>query len=235
MMWKWVRPSRAKSRLRRLKTAGSSACHGGGIFELPFKIATRAASFLIIGMMAAIFLLLFMRVCRYSGNSGLPSSRAVRWNPVSEKFGALASIVGTLVTSFIAVIFGVPLALGSAFFLNELCPFKLRPALTTMIELLAAIPSIIYGMWGLFVLVPAHVATYSTRDDQLFGNIAFCRLPFSGPPVRHRGTYRRTDFKRHDPAVHRIGQSTGVCHRSRPPCGRPRTGPERTSGKFAGK
>ena len=71
------------------------------------------------------------------------------WNPVTENFGALAPIYGTLVTSLIAMLIAVPVAFGIALFITELCPRWLKRPLATMIELLAAIPSIIYGIWGL--------------------------------------------------------------------------------------
>src|SRR5262249_53313027 len=76
------------------------------------------------------------------------------WNPVTEKFGALAPICGTLVTSTIAMTIGIPVAFGVAMFITEICPIWLKRPLATMIELLAAIPSIIYGIWGLFVFAP---------------------------------------------------------------------------------
>src|SRR3954454_10457895 len=76
------------------------------------------------------------------------------WNPVTENFGALAPIYGTLVTSAIAMLIGIPVAFGVALFITELCPAWLKRPLGTMIELIAAIPSIIYGIWGLFVLAP---------------------------------------------------------------------------------
>ena len=76
------------------------------------------------------------------------------WNPVKDDFGALPAIYGTLATAAIAMLIGIPLALGIAVFLTELCPPALRRPIGTLIELLAAIPSIIYGIWGLFVLVP---------------------------------------------------------------------------------
>src|SRR6185369_13957478 len=76
------------------------------------------------------------------------------WDPVKEQFGALVPIYGTLVTSAIAMIIGVPVSFGIALFLTELSPAWLKRPLGTAIELLAAIPSIIYGMWGLFVFAP---------------------------------------------------------------------------------
>ena len=76
------------------------------------------------------------------------------WNPVTEKFGALPAIYGTVVTSFIAMLIGVPVSLGIAVFLTEICPERLRRTIGIAIELLAGIPSIIYGIWGLFVFAP---------------------------------------------------------------------------------
>ncbi|HLW53575.1 MAG TPA: phosphate ABC transporter permease subunit PstC [Candidatus Angelobacter sp.] len=76
------------------------------------------------------------------------------WDPVEEVFGALPLIYGTLVSSFLAVIIAVPLSLGTALFLTEICPRRLRPILSLLVELLAAIPSVIYGLWGIFVLAP---------------------------------------------------------------------------------
>ncbi|TGQ03446.1 PstC family ABC transporter permease, partial [Mesorhizobium sp. M00.F.Ca.ET.217.01.1.1] len=76
------------------------------------------------------------------------------WNPVTEKFGALAPIYGTIITSAIAILIAVPLGIGIAIFLTELCPRALRRPIGMAVELLAGIPSIIYGIWGLFVLAP---------------------------------------------------------------------------------
>jgi len=76
------------------------------------------------------------------------------WDPVAEDFGALPFIYGTLVSSFVALIIAVPLSVGTALFLTELCPRKLRGILSLLVELLSAIPSVIYGLWGIFVLSP---------------------------------------------------------------------------------
>ena len=86
------------------------------------------------------------------------------WNPVENKFGALAPIYGTLVTAVIAMVIAVPVSFGIAFFLTEVAPRWLRGPVGTAIELLAGIPSIIYGMWGLFVLVPV-MTEYVTRSS----------------------------------------------------------------------
>jgi phosphate transport system permease protein len=76
------------------------------------------------------------------------------WDPVAEDFGGLAFIYGTIVSSLVALMIAVPLSLGTALFLTEICPPKVRAVLSLLVELLAAIPSVIYGLWGLFVLAP---------------------------------------------------------------------------------
>ncbi len=104
------------------------------------------------------------------------------WNPVTEQFGALAPIYGTLVTSAIAMAIGIPVAFGVALFITELCPVWLKRPLGTMIELLAAIPSIIYGIWGLFVLAPFLQAYVQPALINTLGNIPGIGLLFAGPP-----------------------------------------------------
>lgn len=110
---------------------------------------------------------------------GLSFLVSLDWNPVTVKFGALIPIVGTLVSTFLALLFAVPLSLGIALFLAELAPHWLRAPFGTAIELLAAIPSIVYGMWGLFVLSPLmadHVQPW--LQEHSFG------LPlFAGPTM----------------------------------------------------
>jgi phosphate transport system permease protein len=105
------------------------------------------------------------------------------WNPVKEVFGGAPAIYGTLVTSLIAMIIGVPLALGVAVFLTELCPPLLRRPIGILIELLAAIPSIIYGIWGLFVLAPFLQATVQPFLKGAFGDIPIIGILFGGPPL----------------------------------------------------
>ena len=124
------------------------------------------------------------------------------WNPVTEKFGALAPIYGTLVTSAIAMLVGIPVAFGVAIFITEICPIWLKRPLATMIELLAAIPSIIYGIWGLFVFAPfvqqyiepaiIGYARANSRDRR-----AVCRSA-----ARHRRADRRLHPGDHGVAVH---------------------------------
>jgi phosphate transport system permease protein len=107
------------------------------------------------------------------------------WNPVTEKFGALAPVYGTLVTSLIAMLIAVPVGLMVAFFLTELCPMWLRRPIGIAIELLAGIPSIIYGIWGLFVFAPFLQQTLQLFLIGLFGSIDPV-LGVRRPALRHR-------------------------------------------------
>ena len=100
------------------------------------------------------------------------------WDPVSGEFGARPFIWGTLYSSVVALMLATPVALGIAIFLSELCPAWLRQPLTFLTELLAAIPSIVYGLWGIFVLVPA-VRTLEASMPAMLRQLPF----FSGPPV----------------------------------------------------
>jgi len=103
------------------------------------------------------------------------------WNPGKDIYGAMAPLYGTLVTAFIAMIIGVPFSLGIAMFLTELCPTYLKRPISTAVELLAAVPSIIYGMWGLFVLVPLMQLYIEPAIISTLGNIPLIGVLFGGP------------------------------------------------------
>ncbi|AER56849.1 phosphate ABC transporter permease subunit PstC [Pseudoxanthomonas spadix] len=105
------------------------------------------------------------------------------WNPVENKYGALAPIYGTLVTSLIAMVIAVPVSFGIAFFLTEVAPRWLRGPVGTAIELLAGIPSIIYGMWGLFVLVPVMTNHVTPWLNDHLGTLPLVGPLFQGPPL----------------------------------------------------
>jgi len=121
----------------------------------------------LTAMFAAGIAVLFIAMIVVLWRQSLPSIHkfgfsfliSKEWNPVKEQFGALIPIVGTLLSTFLALLFAIPLSLGIALFLSELAPSWLRTPFGIAIELLAAIPSIVYGMWGLFVLAPL-MATY---------------------------------------------------------------------------
>ncbi|KGI77335.1 phosphate ABC transporter permease subunit PstC [Oleiagrimonas soli] len=105
------------------------------------------------------------------------------WNPVENKYGALGPIFGTLVTSIIAIVIAVPVSFGIALFLSEIAPSWLRTPVATAIELLAAIPSIIYGMWGLFVFVPFMADHVEPKLSDTLGQLPIIGALFDGPPL----------------------------------------------------
>ena len=114
---------------------------------------------------------------------GLSFFTSADWNPVENRYGALVPIVGTIVTALIAMIIAVPVSFGIAFFLTEVAPRWLRGPVGTAIELLAGIPSIIYGMWGLFVLVPVMTTYVTPFLNDYLGAIPGIGLLFQGPPL----------------------------------------------------
>jgi phosphate transport system permease protein len=150
--------------------------------DLLFRHLTRAAAILVLIILSGVIIALI--------KGSLPALQAFgfnflieeRWNPVTEKFGALAPIYGTLVTSFIAMLIAVPLGLLIALFLTELCPMWLRRPIGIAIELLAGIPSIIYGIWGLFVFAPFLQRTLQPALIDWFDNIPVLSALFEGPP-----------------------------------------------------
>jgi len=113
---------------------------------------------------------------------GIPFVYSTDWDPVQQIFGAAVPIYGTLVTSVLALILAVPLAFGIAFFLTELAPGWMRRPVGTAIELLAAVPSIIYGMWGFFVIVPVMSQTVQPWVIDNFGDLPLIGDFFQGPP-----------------------------------------------------
>jgi phosphate transport system permease protein len=105
----------------------------------------------------------------------------IEWDPVNDKYGALIAIVGTLITSFIALLVAFPISFGIALFLTEICPAWLRRPLGTAVELLAGIPSIIYGMWGLFIFAPFFASNIQPFLAATLGNVPVIGKLFSGP------------------------------------------------------
>ena len=150
--------------------------------DIAFKSLTLISAITVLVLLAGVMLALL--------HGSLPAWRAFgpgfltseSWNPVTEKFGALPAIYGTLVTSIIAMLIGVPVSLGIAFFLTEICPERLRRTVSIAIELLAGIPSIIYGIWGLFVFAPWFQATVQPFLIDTFANIPVLNQLFAGPP-----------------------------------------------------
>src|SRR6266498_3874305 len=146
--------------------------------DLGFRIGTGLFGFAVVLIVAAIGFELVRQSLLSIQKFGLSFWRTEIWDPVSGEFGALPFIWGTLYSSVLALLIATPIALGIAVFISELCPAVLRQPLVFLTELLAAIPSIVYGLWGIFVLVPAVRAIETSVPDTLR------QLPlFSGPPL----------------------------------------------------
>ncbi len=124
------------------------------MYDFAFRGVTRMFAFLVLACLIGILISLLIGAWPAIKAFGPGFLVSDQWNPVTVKFGALVPIYGTVVTSFIAMLIGIPVSFGIAVFLTELSPLWLRRPIGTAIELLAAIPSIIYGMWGLFVFAP---------------------------------------------------------------------------------
>jgi len=150
--------------------------------DIVFRNLTRAAAIFVLLILSGVIIALIEGSLPAFREYGLGFLTTERWNPVTEKFGALAPIYGTLVTSFIAMLIAVPVGLMIAFFLTELCPQWLRRPIGIAIELLAGIPSIIYGIWGLFVFAPFLQATLQPFLINTLGNVPVIGQLFSGPP-----------------------------------------------------
>src|SRR6266446_578527 len=147
-----------------------------------FRHLTRAAAILVLIILSGVIIALIEGSLPALQAFGLNFLIEERWNPVTEKFGALAPIYGTLVTSFIAMLIAVPLGLLISLFLTELCPMWLRRPIGIAIELLAGIPSIIYGIWGLFVFAPFLQRTMQPALIDWFDNVPILSTLFEGPP-----------------------------------------------------
>ncbi len=147
-----------------------------------FRSLTKASAIGVLIVLGAIFVSLIAGSALAFQTFGLSFFVTESWNPVTEKFGAVAPIVGTLVTAFIAMLIAVPIGLGSAIFLTELCPQVLRRPIGIAIELLAGIPSIIYGIWGLFIFAPFLQQYVQPALISAFGNIPVLSSLFAGPP-----------------------------------------------------
>jgi len=153
------------------------------LMDAIFLNLTRFFAFLVFSLLAAILVSLMIGGFQSIKEFGLPFLWTEEWDPVQEKFGALTPIVGTLVTSAIALLVAIPVSFGIAIFLTELSPVWLRRPLGTAIEMLAAIPSIIYGMWGLFVFAPLFQSHVQPFLKATVGQIPGVGLLFAGPPI----------------------------------------------------
>ena len=149
------------------------------------RLPDRALRWGLTGLAAAILALIAYFFVKLTSESSMAFSRfgifgftfTNDWDVSRDVYGALPLLVGTLITSAIALLIGVPVAVASALYVTELCPRRLRGPLTVMVELLAAVPSVVYGLWGVFVLVP------KLRPAEQWFSDTFSFLPFVGGNV----------------------------------------------------
>src|SRR6202011_1274223 len=152
------------------------------IYERIFRAATLGAAILVLLILGGVAISLLRGAWPAVSHFGFAFVSREIWNPVTDEYGALAAIYGTLITSVIAMLLAVPAGFGIALFLTELCPPLLKRPIGVAVELLAAVPSIIFGIWGLFVLAPVlqrHVQPWLIAH---LGNLPGIGHLFRGPP-----------------------------------------------------
>lgn len=165
------------------KSISKAPMNRGLLLDRVFLNTTRLFAFLVFALLAGIIVSLIIGSMPAVQAFGLGFLFSAEWNPVTEKFGALVPIVGTLATSTIALLIAIPVSFGIAMFLTELAPVWLRRPLGTAIELLAGIPSIIYGMWGLFVFAPVFSQTIQPALKNTLGETPLLAPLFEGAPM----------------------------------------------------
>ncbi|MBB1089354.1 phosphate ABC transporter permease subunit PstC [Lysobacter sp. SG-8] len=148
-----------------------------------FRLALAGTVVLVLVALAGAALSMLWGGRDVLASSGLEFFTTTEWNPVEDKYGALVPIYGTIVTALIAMLIAVPVSFGIAFFLTEIAPRWARGPIGTAIELLAGIPSIIYGMWGLFVLVPVMTEHVTPWLNEHLGTLPVVGAVFQGPPL----------------------------------------------------
>lgn len=169
-----------KVQLKNITDASLKKQH---FFDLLFRLSTQFFAFLVLLALAGIVASLIIGAWPAIKAFGFKFLVSDAWDPVKGEFGALVPIYGTLVTSAIALLIGIPVSFGIALFLTELSPGWLKRPLGTAIELLAAIPSIIYGMWGLFVFAPVFSERVQPFLASSVGTWPFIGKLFQGPPL----------------------------------------------------
>jgi phosphate transport system permease protein len=166
-----------------ISTAPPRRTRAGQWQDALFRRVTAAFAALVLVVLVSIVVALAFAAWPALAKFGFGFFGSSAWNPVARDFGALAPIYGTLVTSAIALAIGVPVSFGIALFLTEMCPVALKRPLGTAVELLAAIPSIIYGMWGLFVFAPFFADHVQPLLARAFGDAWLVGPLFQGAPT----------------------------------------------------
>ncbi|MBI5330642.1 MAG: phosphate ABC transporter permease subunit PstC [Betaproteobacteria bacterium] len=148
-----------------------------------FHQVTLVFAFIVLAALVGILVSLAIEAMPVLRQFGAPFLWTDVWNVPEERFGALAAIYGTVVTSVIALVIAVPVSFGIALFLTETCPVWLRRPLGTAIEMLAGVPSIIYGIWGLFVFAPLFSKHVQPYLQSALGDVPVIGGWFAGPPI----------------------------------------------------
>lgn len=148
-----------------------------------FSALAHGAALLTLALLAGIIISLLIGAAPAIHEFGIGFLWSKDWDPVQQKFGGLVMIYGTIATSLIALLIAVPVSFGIALFLTELAPKWLKRPLGIAIELLAAVPSIVYGMWGLLVFGPILATFVQSPLQSMFGEVPVLGALFSGPPV----------------------------------------------------
>src|SRR5213080_3157731 len=166
-------PFRRGARRARLHPTGSSWG------DTLFRAGSGAAGVAVLALLGLIAIVLTVNAAPSLRTFGLGFLVRGEWNPVTNQFGALPFIYGTLLTSALALLLGVPVSLGIAIFVSELAPPSIRIPLTYVVELLAAVPSVVYGLWGIFVLAPV---MRTAIEPFIQGTLGFLPI-FQGTPI----------------------------------------------------
>jgi phosphate transport system permease protein len=151
-------------------------------WDRAFRLLTFSSAAAVLVLLGGVIVVLIIGAMPALKTFGFEFLIDESWNPVTEKFGAVAPVYGTVVVALIAMLVAVPIGLGIAVFLSELCPQSLRAPIGIAIELLAGIPSIIYGIWGLFVFAPFLQATLQPALITIFADVPGLSALFGGPP-----------------------------------------------------
>ncbi len=146
-----------------------------------FHKITFSFAFLVLLVLAGIIVSLIISAWPAFEHFGPGFITRIEWDPINDEYGALIAIAGTLITSFIALLIAFPISFGIALFLTEICPNWLKRPLGTSVELLAGVPSIIYGMWGMFVFAPFMSDHIQPLLQNTLGNVPVIGELFQGP------------------------------------------------------
>lgn len=160
---------------------------GGNIKDLVFERTTGAFAFLVLFLAVLLFAVLLRESIPALRKFGAAFLVSGTWDPVLEQFGALPFIYGTVVSSFLALLISVPLSVGAAIFIDEFAPPWMKTPVSFLAELLAAIPSVIYGLWGIFVLVPILRDGFMIPVTKYLGWIPLFKGPVYGPSMLAAG------------------------------------------------